>query len=177
MEEADSRGGDIADRRFLVEFRQQTFRRVGLTGAKFQAFFSGNDNLGSEVEKKAMFDDARTAVKGKGKPGAFFRIFPTGAIQNDVSLIAEKKIVVFIPPDDDPRAEIFQIGKLRFPAERHDFHGQDHSFAESGDHLCSIDDNYLAVARLGNDLFPQKRAAAALDAIEGAVHLIGAVDG
>ena len=128
-----------------------------------------------------MFDDARHCIqRGRqfGRPG-------DGAQRTVIDHVAavglEDLAAPFAQADGRPRiAQRIQRGGQTqgggFVPEGHHFDRQD-EFAQARHQLGFVGDHDHAARRGGHDLFAQQHAAAALDQVQVAVGLVGAVNG
>ena len=75
------------------------------------------------------------------------------------------------------KAQRLEIQGLRHPGHLDDLDGQRERRTQGGHQLAGVHDDDESGRRLGDELLAQVRAAAALDAVERVVHLVGAIDG
>ena len=122
-----------------------------------------------------MFDDAGACAQFGRE---FLRIGygSERAIVNDVALVRDEGAAVRLGAQDGMAAELFEEKALRFGAERNDLDRQGMQCAETRRHLGIVDHDDLSLGRLGDDLFVEERASAALDEVKFRIDFVGAVD-
>ena len=127
-----------------------------------------------------MLDDARYRVQ-RSRQARRIGYSSKMGIDNPVAAIGDKNVAVLalsdhhLPGNATFRKCLGHRAPGRGQAERNDLDRQ-RKAAETFDPFGFIGDHDHAIRGRGHDLFPQQRAAAALDEIERGIDLVGAID-
>src|SRR5262245_20639958 len=138
------------------------------------ACFVGHEHRISEADEEAGLDHAHHPTDALLQPSGI-KDSAEAAVENAITTVGDESLAGGTTAQTDPGAEPFQSPLRCLQAEGDDLHWHRSLGAELIHQLCPVHDDHEPLARRGDNLLVQERAAQSLDQIERApLHLVGA---